>query len=177
MKKEIFLSVVFVIVMSMNIGCEKLDVTKDIDMEVEFVAISETAAFYSEDIFDATESSSVIDDYKDKITKIEVINVTAWLTAFNGPVGQKLLFDTLSVADTTGNGEIILGTIADQPLEPLLITPIELTLNQAGIDYFATLIKDSPHKALIKNFGTTDSQPVDFTAKFKFTVKMTANPL
>ncbi len=161
----------------MNIGCNKLDVTKDIDLEVEFVATSETAAYYSEDIFDATSSSTDIETYKDKITKIEVSDVTVWLTAFNGPDGQKILFDTLSVASETGDGETIIGTIADQPLQPLLTTPVQLTLNQAGIDYFAALIKDSPHKALIKNFGTADSAPIDFTARFKFKVKMTANPL
>jgi len=29
----------------MNTGCDKLDITKDIDLEVEFVVVSPTAAF------------------------------------------------------------------------------------------------------------------------------------
>lgn len=178
MKKGIFLSLFVLLLLSVNTGCTKLlDITKDVELEIEFVANSTTADFYDDDIFDAEENSSVIADYSDKITKIEITDVTVELTSFNGPIGQTIVSETLSVADENGNGELIIGTVTDQELQPLLTTPISLTLNQEGIDFLAKLIKDSPHKALIKNFGSASSAPIDFVAKFKFKVKMTANPL
>jgi hypothetical protein len=177
MKKGIILSLLVLLSLTINTGCNKLDITRDIELEVEFIANSGTVAFNDAVLFDVDSASSTISDYADKITKIEITDATAWLTSFNGPDGQKIVTETLSVADENGGGEQILGTIADQALQPLLTTPISITLNQDGIDFFAKLIKDSPHKALVKNFGTTDSAPIDFVCKFKFKVKMTANPL
>jgi hypothetical protein len=177
MKKGIILSLLVLLSLTINTGCNKLDITRDIELEVEFIANSSTAAFSDVVLFDVDSASSTISDYADKITKIEIIDATAWLTSFNGPDGQKIVTETLSVADENGDGEQILGTISDQALQPLLTTPISITLNQDGIDLFAKLIKDSPHKALVKNIGTTDSAPIDFVCRFKFKVKMTANPL
>jgi hypothetical protein len=178
MKKAIFLSLFIFISLTINTGCDKLDITKDLVLELEFTANSSTADYYNELLFDATENSSEINDYANKITKIEVTEVTVELTYFNGPAdSQKIVTETLSVADENGGGELIVGTVADQNLKALMNNPIPLTLNQDGIDLFAKLIKDSPHKALIKNFGTADSAPIDFVCKFKFKVKMTANPL
>ena len=177
MKKGIFVSLFVLLSLTINTGCDKLDVTKDLELEIEFVAISATADFTGEEIFDAASYSSVIAEYSDKITDIEVTEVTATITAFNGPPGQKIVNETLSVADEFGAGEEIIGTITDQDLESLLDNPIPLTVNQAGVDRFAELIKNSPHKLLVKNFGSADSEPIDFTAVFKFKVKMTANPL
>lgn len=177
MKKSIFLSFVLMLAISLNIGCDKLDVTEDIDFEITFVANSTTADFNDEQVFDATESSSVIDEYSSKITDIEVKEVSVWLTAFNGPEGQKIVTSTLSVADENGGGEMIIGTVTDQDLASLMNNPILLTINQDGVDRFAELIKNSPHKALLKSVGSANSAPIDFTAMFKIKVKMTANPL
>jgi hypothetical protein len=177
MKKGIFLSIIFILAMTINIGCDKLDITKDLELEIEFVANSANAVYSDEQLFDATEYSSVIADYGDKITKIEITEATVWLTSFNGPAGQKIFTETLSVADENGAGEQIIGTVSDQDLQSILNNPIPLTVNQAGIDRFAELIKNSPHKALLKNSGTASSAPIDFVCKFKFKVKMTANPL
>jgi hypothetical protein len=177
MKKAIFLSLFVFISLTINTGCDKLDITKDFDLELEFIANSANADYYDEQILDAAENSSEISDYADKITKIEITEVTVWLTYFNGAPGQKIVTETLSVADESGGGEMNVGTVADQDLQSLLNNPIPLTLNQDGIDLLAKLIKDSPHKALIKNFGSADSGPIDFVCRFKFKVKMTANPL
>jgi hypothetical protein len=177
MKKGIFLSLFVLISLTINTGCDKLDITEELELEIEFTANSSTADYSDQQLFDATENSSVINDYADKITKIEVTEVTVWLTSFNGPTGQKIVTETLSVADENGGGEIIIGTVADQDLASLLNNPIPLTVSQEGIDLFAKLIKDSPHKALVKNFGSTDSAPIDFVCRFKFKVKMTANPI
>ncbi len=177
MKKGIFLSLLLILAMSINIGCSKLDVTEDIEFEIEFVANSSTAAYEDSEILDASESSDVIADYADKIKKIEVQEVTVWLTSFNGAPGQKIVINTLSVADENGAGEEIIGTVADQDLESLMNNPIPLTLDQAGLDRLAELIKNSPHKALVKNVGSADSAPIDFVCVFKIKAKMTANPL
>ncbi len=177
MKKSIFLSIILMFAFTINIGCDKLDVTKNLELEIEFVANSSNADYEDSEIFDASENSSVIEEYGDKITDIEITEVTVWLTSFNGPAGQKIVFNALTVADENGDGEEAISTIADQDLASLLDSPIPLTVNQAGIDRFAELIKESPHKALIKNVGSTDSSPIDFVCVFKFKVKMTANPL
>jgi len=177
MKKGIFLSLFVLISLSINTGCDKLDITKDLELEIEFTANSSTADYSDQQLFDATDRSSEINDYADKITKIEIKEVTVWLTYFGGAPGQKIVTETLSVADENGGGETIVGTVADQDLQSMVNNPIPLTINQAGIDRFAQLIKDSPHKALVKNFGSADSAPIDFVCKFKFKVKMTANPL
>jgi len=177
MKKAIILSFLILLSLAVNTGCNKLDITRDIELEIEFTANSEFAAFNDVMLLDVDSASSTISDYADKITKIEITEATVWLTYFGGNTGQKIVTETLSVADEDGNGELIVGTITDQDLQSLVNNPIPLTLNQAGIDLFAQLIKDSPHKALIKNFGTADSDPINFICKFKFKVKMTANPL
>lgn len=177
MKKAIFLSLFVFISLSINNSCSKLDVNMDLELELEFIANSANADYYDEQIFDAAENSSEIADYDKMIKKVEITEVTVWLTSFNGAPGQKIVTETLSVADESGGGEMIVGTVADQDLQSLMNNPIPLTLNQDGIDLFAKLIKDSPHKALIKNFGSADSAPIDFVCKFKFKVKMTANPL
>jgi hypothetical protein len=177
MKKGIILSLLVLVSLSINTGCNKLDVTKDVELQVEFSANSETADFSSITLFDVDSASTTIADYANKITKIEITEATVWLTYFGGTSGQKIVTSTLTVADENGGGEVTVGTIANQDLQSLVNNPIPLTLNQAGVDRFAQLIKESPHKALIKNYGTADSGPIIFTAQFKFKVKMTANPL
>jgi hypothetical protein len=177
MKKGIILSLFVLLSLSINTGCSKLDVTKDIDLEVEFTANSETADYTDMTLFDVDSASSTINDYADKITKIEIISATIELTYFGGTQGQKIVTETLSVADENGNGEEVITVITDQDLQSLVGNPMPLTLNQAGIDRLANLIKNSPHKALIKNYGTADSAPINFSSKVKIKVKMTANPL
>jgi len=177
MKKSLFLSVILLLFISLNTGCDKLDITEDIEFEITFSAQSSTADYTYEELFDAAENSDDIDKYANKIEKIEVLEITAELTSFNGPAGQKIVTHTLEVSDENGAGQEVIATIADQALEPMLNNPIPLTLNQAGVDRLAELIKNDPHKALVRNFGTTDSSPIDFVCKIKVKVKMTANPL
>jgi len=177
MKKGIFLSLLVLLSLTINTGCNKLDVTKDIEFEVEFTANSETADYSDVVILDADSASSIINDYADKITKIEITSATVELTYFGGTNGQKIVTETLSVADEIGNGEEVITVITDQDLQSLVGNPIPLTLNQNGVDRLAELIKNSPHKALIKNYGTASSAPISFSSKVRIKVKMTANPL
>jgi len=177
MKKSLFLSMVLLLFIGLNTGCDKLDITEDIEFEITFSANSTTADYDDEELFDAAASSDDIDKYANKIEKIEVLEITAELTSFNGPSGQKIVTNTLEVSDENGGGQEVIATITDQALEPMLNNPIPLTLNQAGVDRLAELIKNDPHKALVRNFGTADSSPIDFVCKIKVKVKMTANPL
>ncbi len=177
MKKSIFLALLLFLMLGLMTGCSKLDITEEFDIEITFVANSTTAAYDDDVIFDATESSDIIADYANKIKEIEIQEVTVRLTSFNGPADQKIVLNTLSVADENGDGEEIVGTVADVLLEPLLNNEMTVTIDQAGIDRFCELIKDSPHKALVMNVGTANSAPIDFICVFKFSVRMTANPL
>src|SRR5512138_3105654 len=99
MKKGTILLLFVLLSLTIITGCKKLDVTKDIEFTVEFTANSETADFSDEVLLDAVSSSSVINDYADKITKIEVTSATVELTYFGGTNGQKIVSETLSVAD------------------------------------------------------------------------------
>jgi hypothetical protein len=146
-------------------------------MEIDFFANSSSSDFADTILFDATESSDMIDKYAKKIESIEILDVTVWLTSFNGPEGQKIVTSTLSVSDENGNNAVVVGTVADVALESLLNNPMPLTLNQEGIDYFAEMIKNNPHTALAMNIGSADSSPINFNSTFKLKVKMTANPL
>jgi hypothetical protein len=177
MKKGIFLSIILILALAMNNGCKILDVTEDITFEQELIAFSETAEFYSMDLLAADSLSSVIDDYGDKIKKIEVKEVTYQITSVGDSCeATKINSATLTVADENGAGEETIGTVENQDIACLPI-PIPMPLNQAGIDRFENLIKNSPHRALIKFYGSADGAPVDFTVELKITVKMTANPL
>jgi hypothetical protein len=177
MKKSLFLSMILLLFIGLNTGCDKLDITEDIEFDITFSGNSTTADYAGEELFDAAANSDDIDKYADKIETIEVLEITAELTSFNGPAGQKIVTGTLDVSDENGGGREVIAIITDQALEPMLNNPIPLTFNQAGIDRLAELIKNDPHKALVRNFGTTDSSPIDFVCKIKIKVRMTANPL
>ena len=177
MKKSIVLSMILFLALGLMTGCSKLDITEEFDIEITFVANSSTAAYDDEVVFDATESSDIIADYANKIKEIEILDVTVRLTSFSGPDDQKIILNTLSVANEDGDGETTVGTVADVLLKPLLDTEMPVTIEQAGIDRFCELIKDSPHKALVMNAGSASSVPIDFVCVFTFRVKMTANPL
>ena len=177
MKTNIVLSFLLILLVAVNLSCDKLDIVEEFDIEIDFVANSTSSDFADTILFDATESSEMIDKYAKKIESIEILEVTVWLTSFNGAEGQKIVTSTLSVADENGNNPLVIGTVADVALESLLDNPMPLTINQEGVDYFAELIKNDPHKALAMNVGSADSAPISFTSTFKFRVKMTANPL
>jgi len=90
MKKAIILSFLILLSLAVNTGCNKLDITRDIELEIEFTANSEFAAFNDVMLLDVDSASSTISDYADKITKIEITEATVWLTYFGGNTGQKI---------------------------------------------------------------------------------------
>ncbi len=177
MKKGILLSLIFIIAMTVNIGCDALDVVEEITFDIEMTAQSDVAAYAAEYLLMADSLSSEIEEYSNLIKKIELIEVTFQIVSVGaGNEALKINSATLNVAAEDGSGQQNVATVTDQNIA-VMNTPVALPLNQAGMDRFAELIKASPHHALILMAGTADSAPVDFTVKFFFKIKMTANPL
>jgi hypothetical protein len=71
----------------------------------------------------------------------------------------------------------VITTVKDQLLQPLVNTPTKLDINQEGIDKMASLIENSPHQFKLSFTSTVNETPLNFTLKFSFNIKMTANPL
>ena len=177
MKKGIFLSNVIILAMSINIGCDKLDIVEELTLEVEFVANSSTADFYTDVLLDADSLSDVIAEYSDKIKDIKVLEATYQIIAVgNSNEATKIISSTFTVADKNGDGVETIATVANQDIAALP-TPIPLPLDPEGVARFEELMTNSPHRAMLTNAGSADGAPVDFTVKFVFTVEMTANPL
>jgi hypothetical protein len=177
MKKVVFLSVVFILAMSINIGCDKLDIVEELTLDIEFVANSSTADFTSDALLDADSLSDVIAEYSNKIKDIEVLEATYQIISVGGTnQATKINSSTLTVADETGAGEEIITNVSNQDIV-YMSAPQPLTLDPAGVARFEELMTNSPHRALLKNTGTAEGAPVDFRVKFVFKVKMTANPL
>jgi hypothetical protein len=177
MKKAIFLSIIFLTVLSLNIGCDTLDVTEDITLEIDFHAMSAVADFTASELIDADSLSSVIEEYSNLIKDIEVKEATYQITAVDiSNAATKINSATLTVADESGAGEKVITSLTNIDI---VVMPVAaaLTLDPEGVARFEELIKNNPHRALMKNSGTADGSPIDFTVKFKFKVKMTANPL
>lgn len=158
--------------------CEDaLDVTESFTYETEFVVSSDNATYSNTQLIDMASEVDLIAEYGDKIKDIQIEEVKYWLTAFNGSETQKIVVSTLNVADENGADPVNIATVQDQLLQPLLNTPTPLTVNAAGVDKLANLIQNSPYKFQLSFNNEANAAPLNFTVKFSFTIKMTANPL
>lgn len=160
-------------------GCEDdlLDVTESFTYEAEMVVSSDDLTYTTSEVIDLAADVELINQYGDKIKDIEIEELKYWLTVFNGTAEQKIVNATLVIADENGNDPKTIATVTDQLLQPLLNNQTDLTLNQEGVDRLADLIQNAPHKFKLTFATTSNEVPLDFTVKFKFTIKMTANPL
>ncbi|HPR56890.1 MAG TPA: hypothetical protein PK915_00795 [Bacteroidales bacterium] len=154
-----------------------LDITETFTYETEMVILSDDLTFSKTEDVDMTASEDLIEKYGEKIKDIEIEEVTYWLTAFNGSEEQKIIESSLVVADENGADPKNIVTINDVLLQPLMNNETELTVNVEGIDRLSSLMETPPHKLQLIFNTTTNEAPLDFTVKFKFKVKMTANPL
>jgi hypothetical protein len=163
--------------MTLNIGCSKLDVVEDLTFDMTMQVQSSTADINVQQLLEADSLSDEIDKYSNMIKDIQLLEVTYQITQVgDSNVATKINTATLTVADASGAGEKTIATITNQDIASLPI-PQPLTLDQEGITRFEDLIKNDPHSGIIKVTGSADAAPVDFTVKFVFKVKMTANPL
>jgi hypothetical protein len=176
--KKVFTVVILcgLLVTSTFNSCKILDVTETFDLDITLIVDEANASFSEFVILDAVAESSDIEEYQDLLKEIEIEKVVVTLTAFNGSPTQTMTA-TLDVMDTDGNGVATLGTVSDVNMQDLTTNSMEIPLNQEGVDRLQELILDSPHAAKFQYYGTGNEAPLDFTAKFIMTVKMTANPL
>ncbi|HPX34708.1 MAG TPA: hypothetical protein PK345_06550 [Bacteroidales bacterium] len=158
-------------------GCEDtLDVTENFIYELEVKVFSEDHTFSHAVLVDMKNEQDLIKKYGDKIKNIQIEEVKYWLTEFDGSETQQIVQATLSVLNENDDVTVIT-TVKDQLLQPLVNTPTKLDINQEGIDKMASLIENSPHQFKLSFTSTVNETPLNFTLKFSFNIKMTANPL
>ena len=177
MKKGIFLSLILLFALTVNIGCEALDVTKEFTLDISLDVYSATADINDAEVLYADSLSDVIAEYDQLIKDIEILELTFQITNVGaGNEATKIPYSAFSVADENGNGQELIATFQNQEIATMPL-PQPLPLNQGGVVRFEELIKNAPHRALLTNTGYADGAPVECTVKFFFKIKMTANPL
>ena len=177
MKKGILLSLILILAVSLNIGCEALDFETDITFDLKFVAQSDTPDFNVIELLDADSLSDDIEKYSDNIKDIELLEVSYQITSVgDSNMATVMQTATLSVADENGQGEEVIGSVSNQEISSMPV-PLPLPLQQEGMHRFEELVKNNPHRGLVKLIGNTDLAPTDFTVVFFFKINMTANPL
>jgi hypothetical protein len=156
-----------------------LDVTEEFYYESEMTVFTTDTAMLVTEVVDMTSESDIISDYKDKIETVEITEVKYWVTAHQGDSTQKIIEATLKVAAEDGTDEELIATIEDKVLSEIIgeDNAQELTIQQAGIDRMAALIKNEPYTFQLLYNTECNEAPLNFTVKFQFKVKMVANPL
>lgn len=160
-------------------GCEDdlLDITEEFEYETEMVVFSNDTTYTISQNIDLADSVDLINEYGDKIKDIEIVEVKYWLIAHEGSEEQLLTEATLTVADQGLADQKTIATIEDQLMHLLVDNQTNLDVNQEGIDKLADLIENPPHKFNLTFTTAANEAPLDFTIKFYFKIKMTANPL
>lgn len=162
-------------------SCEDdlLDITEEFYYSSEMQVYTTDTALLISEVVDMTSQSDLINEYKDKIDQIEITEVKYWLTAHEGSDTQEIIEATLKVADQDGSGEELIATFENQVLANLVgeENAQELNIEQSGIDKMASLIEDDPYTFQLMYNTACNEAPLNFTVKFQFKVKMTANPL
>jgi len=179
MKTRILFSALFISGLFIFSGCEEdlLDVSQDFDYEQEIEVYTTDTVMMVTEVVDMAQYSDLIEKYGDNIKDVSVSDVQYWLTQFEGNDTQEIIISSLKVANEDGSDEVLIAEIQDQNLSALKDNPTDLTVEQAGVDQMAELIKNSPHKfQLIFNTACNEG-PLNFTVKFKFKVSFTANPI
>jgi hypothetical protein len=160
-------------------SCESdvLDITESFTYENEFTVYSTDTVSTIVQTVDMAAQSSIIKDYGDKIKSIEITEVTYWLTMHQGADDQKIIESRLQVSDLSDQGMATIATLSDMNLSQLVNNPQNLPVDQAGLDRMEELIKNSPHSFKLTFNNACNKAPLDFTVKFSYKIKMTANPL
>jgi hypothetical protein len=156
---------------------EALDVSEEFYLEHTFDIDGDNATFNENYLLDAAALSSVIAEYGDNIKDIEILETKYVVTYQNGPSDQLINTATLAVSADGGAGFQEIGEVTNQNIASLVNNEQTLTIQQAGIDRLAELIKTPPHKAQLILTGNASSAPLDFGMKIRFKIRMTANPL
>lgn len=156
-----------------------LDISEDFYYAHEIEVSTTDTAMSVAEVIDMTEQSDLIKKYGNKIKTIEITEVKYWLTALDGDDDQEIVEATVSVAKEDGSDEELIATIQNQILSQIVGEDNQqvLTVEQAGINQMANLIKNDPHKFMLAYDFACNKGPLEFTVKFQFKIKMVANPL
>jgi hypothetical protein len=138
---------------------------------------SDDNGYFSSDLVNFAEEVSVIDEYGDKIKKIDISKVSLSVRNHNGPQDQEIQSASIEVANEDGSEAILISSIENQVLSALEDDAVELDLNAEGIEKLNRLIRQKPHTLRIVLNGQLNEGMADFTAVFDFEGRMTANPL
>jgi hypothetical protein len=178
MKTRIF-SVLAIALLFAFSSCEDdlLDITEEFSYESEILVFTTDTVASAIEIVDMTESSTIIDEYQDKIKTIEITDVEYWITFHEGSDEQSIIEASLNIGNETGGDQQLIAEITNKNLKELLDVPTQLEVQQAGLDKMSDLIKNDPHKFSINYNTACNEGPLNFRVKFKFTIKMVANPL
>ena len=162
-------------------SCEDdlLNINEDFYYSSEMQVFTTDTVMMVSEVVNMTDQSDLINEYKDKIQEVEITEVKYWLTAHDGSDTQEIIEATLKVAAEDGSGEELIASFENQVLANLLgeENAQDATIEQAGINRMATLIKDDPYTFQLQYNTACNEGPLNFTVKFQFKVKMTANPL
>jgi hypothetical protein len=160
-------------------SCESdvLDISETFTYENEFTIYSTDTVSTIVQTVDMAAQSSIIKDYGNKIKSIEITDVTYWLVMHQGSDDQKIVEGSLQISDLSDQGMATIATIANVNLSQMVDNPQNLPVQQAGIDRMEELIKNSPHSFKLTYTNACNEAPLNFTVKFRYTIKMTANPL
>jgi hypothetical protein len=160
-------------------SCESdvLDISETFTYENEFTIYTTDTVSTIVQTVDMAEKSSIISEYGNKIKSIEITDVTYWLTMHQGADDQKIVEAHLQVSDLSDEGMTTIAALSNVNLSQLVDNPENLSVDQAGLDRMEELIKNSPHSFKLTYTNACNEAPLDFTVKFIFKIKMTANPL
>lgn len=160
-------------------SCESdvLDISESFTYENEFTVYSTDTVSTIVQTVDMAAQSSIINEYGNKIKSIEVTGVTYWLVMHQGSDDQKIVEAHLQVSDLSDQGIATIATVTDVNLSQMVDNPQNLPVQQGGIDRMEELIKNSPHSFKLTYTNACNEAPLDFTVKFRYTIKMTASPL
>jgi hypothetical protein len=136
------------------------------------VNYSGTAYTAVEDV-DAAEYSSDFKKYSGDLKSVDVLKGTYEIIAFTGSATQKINAADLKVGSTDGSTAVELASVANVLLSTALNHETSLSLQSAGKNRLETQILNDPHIARLYFSGTANENPVVFSIKFRFEVKVT----
>ncbi len=159
-------------------GCKDLfDVEKDFVFEREIIVKGNPLTFSSENSVDLPKENDLVDEYGDKIRKMDIEQVRYWVKSHTGSATQTLTIGTLKVANADKSDPQTIVSLQQIVLSSLLQNPQVLQMNPLGANKLGTKIKEPPHTLTLILDGTLNEGPADFVVVFEFSGKMTANPL
>jgi hypothetical protein len=183
MKKALFsVSLMLLALVSIQ-GCDAISSATSKDFTINIVrdldAGGTSTTLAKTDTADLTQISSDFAQYKDHVTSLTVDS--AWYQITQSPTPSDLILQngTYSIAAPDGTQTTLFSTVTNVNLISKSMESGEtaLTVNPDAATKFASLLKNSPNKALIILNGLVNRPNFYFKIKLHIRMKMTANVL